>query len=246
MIKIYYCNSASDAIPEEISDYRKKKILSASNLLERQRMINTARALKAGFAERGINEKDVIYGFQKNGKPYAQNFPEVYFSISHTDNLSIVAFCDKEIGVDCENSQRDISTDILNRYFSKEEVTAFSASAIALWVTKEAFVKYTGKGFAVGRSDVIIPYFENELRVIDYRTSVWMTAEIAVGVLAVLSLLVSIILLFASGFSVPLLIKLGWQRGEAAWKQHRQNTGSRRRHHRRKKHRPETRGISGV
>jgi len=93
---------------------------------------------------------------------------------------------------------------------------------------------------------IMYPYFENELRVIDYRTSVWMTAEITVGVLAVLSLLVSIILLFASGFSVPLLIKLGWQRGEAAWKQHRQNTGSRRRHHRRKKHRPETRGISGV
>jgi len=126
-------------------------------------MINTARALKAGFAELGINEKDVIYGFQKNGKPYAQNFPEIHFSISHTYNLSVVAFCDREIGIDCENLQRDISADILNRYFSKEEATAFSASAIALWVTKEAFVKYTGKGFAVGRSDVIIPYFENEL-----------------------------------------------------------------------------------
>lgn len=164
MIRIYYCNSASDAIPEEISDYRREKILSASNLSQRQRMINTARALKAGFAELGINENDVIYGFQKNGKPYAQNFPEVYFSISHTDNLSIVAFYDREIGIDCENSQRDISTDILNRYFSKEEVTAFSDSAITLWVTKEAFVKYTGKGFAAGRNEIKIPYFEDELK----------------------------------------------------------------------------------
>ena len=163
MIKIYYCNSASDTIPKEISDFRKEKILSAENLGERQRMINTAKALKAGFSELGITENGVIYGFSENGKPYAENFPDVHFSISHTNNLSLVAFCDKEIGIDCENTQRDISTDILSRYFSKEEVSAFSTSAITLWVTKEAFVKYTGKGFAMGRDEIKIPYFENEL-----------------------------------------------------------------------------------
>jgi hypothetical protein len=43
------------------------------------------------------------------------------------------------------------------------EAMAFSKDHLLLWVTKEAFAKYTGKGMALGRNELTLPYFEDEL-----------------------------------------------------------------------------------
>lgn len=68
------------------------------------------------------------------------------------------------------------------------------------------------------RSDrIVYPYFENELQVIDYTTSVWMIAQTIAGACAVLTLLAAIIALFASGFSFSGVAKLWWKKAEAAW-----------------------------
>ena len=77
--------------------------------------------------------------------------------------MSICAFSDKKIGIDCEKSQRDIPTEIISRYFKKQELEEFSEDPLLLWVTKEAFVKYTGKGMALGRNELTLPYFEGKL-----------------------------------------------------------------------------------
>ena len=61
---------------------------------------------------------------------------------------------------------------------------------------------------------IIYPYFENELQVTDYQTSVWMILQTAAGGGAVLGLLVSIICLFASGFSPAAILKTGWRKLE--------------------------------
>jgi 4'-phosphopantetheinyl transferase len=163
MIKIYYCNSASSDIPTEISEYRQKKIFSAKQDETRLQMINAAKVLKAGFAELGIFEKDVVYNFTENGKPYAENYPSIHFSLTHAQNAAFCAFYDKQIGIDCENSQRSISKEIITRYYNSEEAMAFSKDHLLLWVTKEAFAKYTGKGMALGRNELTLPYFEDEL-----------------------------------------------------------------------------------
>ena len=128
-------------------------------------MINTALALKAGFASYGINESKVIYALSENGKPFTKNFTALHFSISHTEDFSIVAFYNKEIGIDCEKYSRNIPKEILNRYFSQEEARAFSSDPLRLWTAKEAFVKHTGKGFAMGRNGIEIPYFDDEMAV---------------------------------------------------------------------------------
>ena len=165
MIRIFYCNSTDTDVPNGISEYRLNKINSATK--DRQAMINTARALKVGFASFGINENGVIYEFSENGKPFAINFPKTHFSISHSGNFSIIAFSENIIGIDCENNTHSISKEILNRYFSKEESRAFATAPLRLWIAKEAFVKYTGKGFALGRSEIQIPYFNDEITVND-------------------------------------------------------------------------------
>lgn len=163
MIRIFYCNSHSNAIPEEISEYRKDKLFSTKTHEDRIGKINAAKVLKAGFAELGINEKDIVYAVSQNGKPYAENFPSVHFSLAHSKAFSLVAFSENEIGIDCEDNQRIVPNEIIYRFFTKSEADAFKTAPLTLWSAKEAFVKHTGKGFATGRNEIELPYFENEL-----------------------------------------------------------------------------------
>ncbi len=161
MIKIFYCNSDNTSIPTDISKHRLDKI--CSSIRDKQVMINAARVLKAGFSSFGITESSVIYGLGEHGKPHAVNYPNIHFSLSHSHNLAIVAFSDKKTGIDCEKAPKNISTHILKRFFTDSEQAAFADSPLQLWVSKEATVKYTGKGFAAGRNDFQIPPFKDAI-----------------------------------------------------------------------------------
>ena len=163
MIKIYYCASASDAIPAEISEQRMSKILNIKAPSERIGMINTARALSAGLADLGLSEKDMVYGENSSGKPYLPKYPDIHFSISHTKNISIVAFSDNEIGIDCELSARNISPSLICRFFSGSEANAYAAAPLLLWVAKEAEAKWSGDGLYTTRLKRSLPYFDDEI-----------------------------------------------------------------------------------
>ena len=163
MIKIYYCASLVTDIPEEISDYRREKIIVCRTDRGRIEQIRTARALKAGFADLGIDEKNVIYAVNENGKPYAKELDGIYFSVTHTDNVSLVAFSDKEIGIDCENDDREISDAVMERFFAEAENRECDEHRLLLWVAKEAAVKQSSRGFIRGRKDTEIPYFADEI-----------------------------------------------------------------------------------
>lgn len=163
MITIYYCNTLCPELPQRVSNQRTQKILESKSIEGRNEQIRTAKCLQAGFSELGIDESEVIYRTKEYGKPFVSVVPNTDFSVSHTKNISMVAFSDNNIGIDCENNNRVISSEILNRYFSNQEAEAFSTFPLLLWVAKEAFVKYTGKGFAHGRKEIELPFFENEL-----------------------------------------------------------------------------------
>ena len=165
MIKIFYCTSDSATVPSDVSEYRKNKILSVSNPKEKLNAIRSALVLKAGFASYGIDEKTVEYVIGEHGKPHSANYPKIHFSLSHTDNIAICAFFDDEIGIDCENTIRNINIKTLNRFFSDSECSAHNTSPLLLWVSKEAIVKQSGKGFANGRHTHHVPPFDDEITV---------------------------------------------------------------------------------
>ena len=146
MIRIFYCQKNSSAIPEVISEYRKNKILAANNEAEKIRMLCAAEVLRAGFESFGIAEEKVIYAFGENGKPFAQNHPEVKFSLSHTENFAVAAFSDGEVGIDCERSGRSVSERVQDRYFGKKEKLSFAQRPILLWTAKESISKLEGNG----------------------------------------------------------------------------------------------------
>ena len=87
----------------------------------------------------------------ERGKPY---FAEgnLHFSISHTKHFAFCALSEKEIGIDAEEKDRNISISLADKILSPVEKLRFDEAAdqrtflLKLWVLKEAAGKCTGEG----------------------------------------------------------------------------------------------------
>lgn len=107
----------------------------------------------------GTPEAEVVYS--SKGKPSVTGVtPEKYVSVTTTGAVMVVVFSDMPVGVDGEYLGRFSPGDhpeytaIAERFFSEEEAdyvrdndgdpTAFAR----VWVRKEAYVKYTGRGLS--------------------------------------------------------------------------------------------------
>ncbi len=106
----------------------------------------------------GNPEVEVVYG--KRGKPAVSGIDKKYVSVTTTGAVMVVVFSDKQVGVDGEYLGRFDDKNhpdylaIAERFFSEEEaeyVRDNDGDPIAfakVWVRKEAYAKYTGKGLA--------------------------------------------------------------------------------------------------
>ena len=79
----------------------------------------------------------------KNGKPYTDG---VYFSITHTGDVAMIAVSDRPVGVDAEIiKDRDFFS--VSRRFStveQSEIGKSSSEFYKHWVVKEAYIKMFG------------------------------------------------------------------------------------------------------
>ncbi len=94
---------------------------------------------------------DVSVERTENGKPYFIG-SDTCFSISHTDKLTVICFAPFNIGIDCEKLSRTVKHKrlIADKVFSQNEreYAQDSIKFLEIWVKKEAYVKFTGKGLA--------------------------------------------------------------------------------------------------
>ncbi len=96
------------------------------------------------------------YSTGKYGKPFLLNYPDVYFSLSHSSGWGVVAVSDSEVGVDIEeyrNFKLNDFKNILNenemRYILDTN-SSYGTSAdrfFQIWTMKEAYLKAMGTGF---------------------------------------------------------------------------------------------------
>ena len=85
------------------------------------------------------------------GKPY---FPEggLHFSISHTKRRVFCALSEKPVGIDAEETDRQVDLRLADKILSSGERQAYDAAAdkrtalLRLWVLKEAAAKLSGEG----------------------------------------------------------------------------------------------------
>ncbi len=130
-----------------------------------------------------------------HGKPYLADYPELAFNLSHTaDRLMIAVGRDCQLGVDIEICKPRVNlSGLVNKCFAEEEAfywtqlpeTQKNQAFYRFWTRKEAFVKATGHGIALGLSHCVInPENPTEfLRVPDLcgQASSWHVLDIDLG-----------------------------------------------------------------
>ena len=90
-------------------------------------------------------------GRTKLGKPYFVDSP-LHFSISHTPHFVFVALSDRPIGIDAEETDRDIKLALAEKLLSPRELFQFQKAQdkrlalLKFWVLKEAAGKCSGQG----------------------------------------------------------------------------------------------------
>ncbi len=105
------------------------------------------------------NKKQHTIHLYKNsyGKPYVKD-SNLYFNISHTVDMSLIAFSKtNEIGIDLESTQCNSTIiDISTKYFTKREKLWIknlpknkkTEGFLYCWVRKEAYIKALGLGLS--------------------------------------------------------------------------------------------------
>ena len=93
----------------------------------------------------------------EKGKPFFKYIPDLFFSISHKEELTVIAFSACEVGVDAERIKKaDLR---VARRFLKEEIDYITECDsdrrfFEVWTKKEAYLKCKGTGIAGGLKSV--------------------------------------------------------------------------------------------
>ena len=108
--------------------------------------------------EAGLRLLESLYGSPlpeirrtKLGKPYFTD-GSAHFSISHTKNTVFCVLSDRPVGIDAEETGRNIKLSLAEKFLSPTELAQFRASEdkraalLKFWVLKEAAGKCAGQG----------------------------------------------------------------------------------------------------
>ncbi len=87
------------------------------------------------------------------GKPRVVGLENVYVSVTHSENLLLVAVSENEVGIDAEKAARRVKNPaaLAKRYFCADEIEFLGDNPSQedfcdMWVKKEAVSKLIGKG----------------------------------------------------------------------------------------------------
>jgi 4'-phosphopantetheinyl transferase len=102
----------------------------------------------------------------QHGKPFLADYPEIDFNLSHTGNKIAVAIGHRcQVGIDIElcKSRSSLSALVEKCFGDEEKVywkqlseTVKTQEFYRFWTRKEAFVKATGRGIALGLTSCVI------------------------------------------------------------------------------------------
>ena len=107
-------------------------------------------ALEKYLAQTGIALNDKTIYRTQNGKPYL-NCNDIFLGISHSHDVLLIAFDNKNFGIDCEKICEHNVDGISKRFFSLSEQESTNKSDdkllefLTIWTKKEAYIKCFGK-----------------------------------------------------------------------------------------------------
>ncbi|MCM1050121.1 MAG: 4'-phosphopantetheinyl transferase superfamily protein [Clostridiales bacterium] len=171
MIKTYIVNirqfddvAVYKEMLEGISPFRLGKIDKIKNESDKKRSLGAAVALDRALSGYGLREGTMEYGLGEKGKPFFKDYPEIYFSISHSKDYAICSIGDVEVGSDIE-WVRDGKKNVAKRFFAEEELKWIEGAVndvdrdkrlFQIWTMKESFLKVTGLGMSLSLKDFAV------------------------------------------------------------------------------------------
>src|SRR3990167_2232998 len=104
----------------------------------------------------------------QQGKLYLENFPDLQFNVTHSNNIILYAVTYQEsIGIDVEDETRVVEYyDLAKRFFAAHEAKALQTltedvlrqAFYKIWTKKEAFIKAVGEGLSFPLQDFEVNY----------------------------------------------------------------------------------------
>jgi len=122
--------------------------------LDQNRFIICRSVLKFVLAAHSkIDVKKIHIDHHSNKKPYLASHPWLFFNVSHSEDIAVIAISLNKVGIDIEYIPEDFDfTDLLPDIFADNEILTIQNAIdkkhafYTLWTRKEAFVKALGKG----------------------------------------------------------------------------------------------------
>lgn len=142
---------------EQLSYVRRSKIDSYRFLQDKKLSLGAGILLDRGFSDYGLREASVAIIYGENGKPYLQDYSDIYFNLSHSEQMVAAVFANVEVGCDIEKVQQ-ADLDVARQCFCPGEYDyiagqsgekAYNEAFYRLWTLKESFVKAVGLGLSL-------------------------------------------------------------------------------------------------
>lgn len=138
-----------DRFKDLIEPKRLERINSVENEKSKKMLICTGALLQGVLKLHGGDAHDIAY--DENGKPFLQGKTDLFFNVSHSGTLIVVAVAGCEIGVDIQKPV-PYKEALINRICGMEERDSLGSAVIRnfnlVWAVKESFTKLTGTGIA--------------------------------------------------------------------------------------------------
>lgn len=177
MAVLYYVDFSSAKEEDILNKYMDKIDKERLSKITRTRDITArVRSLLAGYLlQVAIKENDkefsdkervleLTYHYGKSGKPYLTDYPDLYFSLSHSGSV-VACLCDtQEVGLDVQQHV-NVKERIAKRFFSQKEYEMLVREEdsrvreqlfFRMWSIKESYIKYTGEGMSRGLDSFVI------------------------------------------------------------------------------------------
>lgn len=164
---------------ETLSPYRRQKIALLKHEQDKKRSLGAAVALDFALTEYGLRERTMEYEIGRHGKPYLRDYPEIFFSLSHSGNYAICSIGREPVGNDIEKVKEG-RLQIAQRFFSLQEKAWIYREEdrfkqedrmFRLWTMKESFLKVTGLGMALPLDSFTIESRRNENFFIEHKVN---------------------------------------------------------------------------
>ena len=137
-------------ILDRIPRWRREKVLSYRNDIDRYLCAKSFMLLQEGLMRDYGVAGEIRFSFNRYGKPFLADHPEIHFNLSHCRKGVACAIADSPVGIDIEEILYD---NAVARYILSEEeyreVTTSNNKAESFtkkWTEKESYLKMLGCG----------------------------------------------------------------------------------------------------